>query len=128
MEHLQHAQGLAREGHVNGETVGYSERDGVVTWVVFDAIEKRQAALLLWYRVAVCDLLHGRSFRAHAKQRLQDALDFEAGGAPRQLVTEELDVAAHMEWVALITECGQVRWGRRQNRVGESVEYMHDEG
>lgn len=82
------------------------------------------AQYLFEARVTLCDLLQGRFLRAHAWHRLEEALDLEARGVPEQVVTERLDNAAHLEWVASISERGQVYWGGRKNRDGRRPEDM----
>jgi hypothetical protein len=74
---------------------------------------------LLEARVAFCDLLHGRQLRMRAEYMLAGAIVLESSyGVPSGIVTEELDRAAHMEWIAMVTERGQVCWEHRINRRG----------
>ena len=68
-------------------------------------------------RCALCDLLVGRSFRLYAAVQLAAALDLEVGGL-REAAIDFLERAAHMEWMATISERGEVRWGGRMNRCG----------
>lgn len=77
---------------------------------------------LLRARTMLCDLLQGRMIRRHAEEGLQVALDVERYGAPAEVVTKELERAAHWEWMASITERGQVLWGNRSNRCGRPEE------
>ena len=70
-------------------------------------------------RIALCDLLHGQIFRARAEECLADALEMEAlGRVPRVVIDAEVSRAAHMEWVACLSEQGIVAWGSRINRCG----------
>jgi len=102
------------------ETLRYSERDAEVSSALLGKltalVEERQAARLLEVRVMLCDVLLGRVMRLDADKRLAEALDMEARGAPVKVVEQLLDGAAHMEWIASITERGQVHWGGRRNR------------
>lgn len=76
--------------------------------------------VVLWVeRVMFCDLLYGRVFRGHAQGELDVALRMEALGASAEEVKRVLDRAAHMEWIASITEQGKVLWGSRRRRSGE---------
>lgn len=72
-------------------------------------------------RTALCDLLIGRRLRARAEEQLAQALWCEQHQAYRSVVDEQLAQAAHWEWIATISERGQVFWGNRHNRCG-SVE------
>lgn len=69
-------------------------------------------------RSVICDLLQGRVLRLHAEETFQSALWCEQIGAPREVVVRELERAAHWEWIAMISERGQVMWGGRLNRCG----------
>lgn len=73
---------------------------------------------LLIARAPLLDLLIGRMFRQRAEGTLQVALDIEQYGAPVEAVTDELDRAAHQEWIAVRSEYGQIAWGGRINRCG----------
>lgn len=70
-------------------------------------------------RVTLCDLLVGRYMRALAAEKLADALMIEEGGWKREAL-ERLEAAAHLEWIAVRAEMGQILWGGRMNRYGES--------
>lgn len=75
---------------------------------------------LRWHRTALCDVLLGRWLRgAMAQVIFERALLLEHLGAPRRVVDDELDNAAHAEWIATITEKGTVVWGGRHNRCGD---------
>ena len=68
-------------------------------------------------RAALCDLLIGRTFRFHADAELQRALASERIGIP-DLADCQLAQAAHMEWIAGLTEQGRMLFGGRLNRCG----------
>lgn len=74
---------------------------------------------MLW-RVTLLDVLQGRVMRQHAWEAFEATLDTERLGAPRAVVDRCLDQAAHWEWIAGITERGQVAWGARVNRCGSA--------
>ncbi|HSQ03861.1 MAG TPA: hypothetical protein VLN59_07495 [Burkholderiales bacterium] len=80
-------------------------------------------------RIALCDLLIGRAMRMQAadvfeEAELSDSIAAAATGyallhaTQRTLSDSRLDRAAHMEWIALRTELGQIHWGGRFNRCG----------
>jgi hypothetical protein len=70
-------------------------------------------------RAALCDLLIGRRFRIRAREFLDAALYLDTLGATDFFILDELlGQAAHCEWLACISERGQVRWGGRLNRCG----------
>lgn len=73
-------------------------------------------------RATLCDLLLGRVFRGHAERELGVAFECERYGAPPATVTEGLDRAAHLEWIAQKSEWGQILWGCRLNRDGQKPE------
>ncbi len=77
-----------------------------------------RAKALLEARTTLCDLLIGRSARLHASEELAIALRMEAIHASPLAVTLVLCRAAHWEWIAGISERGQVAWGQRLNRCG----------
>lgn len=82
----------------------------------------------LWVeRVKLCDLLWGRKMRSRARLELQTALSMEELGAPCEDVTRVLERAAHMEWIARVTEFGQVLWGERYDRQGRRPEDVEGE-
>lgn len=69
-------------------------------------------------RLKLCDLLQGRVFRLHAEGMIVAAIDIERRWTCVD-VTGQIERAAHFEWIALITERGQVAWGGgRFNRCG----------
>ena len=76
-------------------------------------------------RIALCDLLQGRGLRRRAEEEFLDALELECLGLPGESVTPWLTIservarAAHMEWVAGLTEQGRVGWGGRINRCDD---------
>lgn len=77
-------------------------------------------------RSVICDLLQGRALRMHAEETLRAALRCEELGAPRYVVVRELERAAHWEWIAMISERGQVLWGGRLNRCGRQERVEND--
>lgn len=104
------------------EVQAYGAMDAAVTERLFETVKQREAELLWDYRLRLCDLLHGRVIRAQALKELANALELEALGAPVEAWGQALDRAAHWEWMATITERGQVLWGRRNNRLGRPEE------
>ncbi len=102
----------------------YSDEDARIVGVLYENSQRLLAKWLFEARVTLCDLLHGRAIRAAAWRRLEDALDIESHGAPALAVSELVDSAANLEWIATITERGQVYWGERKNRTGKSPEDM----
>lgn len=69
-------------------------------------------------RIELCDLLIGRTLRLRAHNTLCRALWLESGGAPQSEVLDRLDQAAHLEWIAVRAERGNIYWGGRFNRCG----------
>ncbi len=57
-----------------------------------------------------------------AQATFEVALDIERYGAPEKAVTDELERAAHQEWLAVRAEWGQIGWGERFNRCGSPEE------
>lgn len=80
----------------------------------FDALWKQRAVL--------CDLITGHMLRVRAAQMLESALESEALGFPLAIVQQDLDAAAHMEWIAEKSERGQILWGGRYDRYGRNPE------
>ncbi len=68
-------------------------------------------------RVALCDLLIGREFRARAAESLLHALIWESAGVP-SMAAEALDQAVHRERIAVWAERGAILFGGRFNRCG----------
>lgn len=106
------------------ELVRYNDVDARLTQVLYEHSQRLLAVWLFEVRVTLCDLLQGRIIRARAEELLASALELEADGFPREVVSERLDSAAHLEWIAGISETGQVYWGGRKNRQGKSAEDM----
>lgn len=79
--------------------------------------ETLEQTLLRYERTKFCDLLWGRHFRKLADERLQEAIDL---GWLRGCSDDVLGRAAHLEWLASITEQGLVLYGRRNNRCGRA--------
>jgi len=104
------------------EIRAYNERDARVTFSLLEQARVIRERELFRARVMLCDLMHGRSMRERAARELGVALELEAHGAPAEAVTASLEVAAHWEWIASITEKGQVLWGERRNRDGVTAE------
>jgi hypothetical protein len=90
-------------------------------------------------RITLCDLLIGRSFRLGAASAFEDAELSDAiaiasranlsperqqlmpllGAAMQESLRDsKLARAAHLEWLAGISERGEVHWGGRFNRCG----------
>lgn len=76
-------------------------------------------------RTALCDLLWGRWIRARAADLLEQALWTESQGATAASVQHLLETAAHWEWIAAISERGQLMWGMRNNRCGRAEDDEH---
>jgi hypothetical protein len=74
---------------------------------------------LTWYRAALCDLLTGRRLRHRAAEVLERALWCESQGIPFDY---HLASAAHLEWIAMHAERGQILWGGRFNRDAKRPE------
>lgn len=72
---------------------------------------------LMRQRVALLDLLVGRNFRSHAEAALAQALGFESEGLD-YMADERFAQAAHIEWIASLTEAGRIAFGGRLNRCG----------
>lgn len=102
--------------------VGYNDEDARIVGFLHAQSERLLNKWLFEVRVTLCDLIHGRIIRARAEQIFGEALWLEAVGASRAAVTEALENAAHLEWIATISERGQVYWGGRKNREGKTPE------
>lgn len=109
---------------MNDGIARYCEVDLRVTAILLEEAETIRARETLRWRVTLLDLLLGRSMRERARLQLEDALWIEARGWPAGAVDELLDAAAHLEWIATVSERGQVYWGGRLNRDGRRPEDM----
>lgn len=87
------------------------------------------------WRATFCDLLIGRWMRALAQRELDKVLEFERimldfermqdeqlDPGWKSAVDEQLDAAAHYEWIAVRAEWGQILWGGRLDRHGRRPE------
>ena len=72
---------------------------------------------LMRQRVALLDLLVGRRFRYHAEEALEQAVRLEFRGWDG-MADERFAQAAHIEWIASLTETGRIAFGGRLNRCG----------
>lgn len=73
---------------------------------------------LMVERAKLCDLLIGRSYRAHAAKLLEGAFYLLEHGHPDFVLDALIDQAAHIEWIASLAEQGRIRFGGRLNRCG----------